>query len=53
MGFVNVAWDGGIHAFMLDTTVHPAYQRQGIGRHLVELAAAEARRRRMEWLQLR
>ena len=23
VGFVNVAWDGGIHAFLLDTTVHP------------------------------
>lgn len=23
IGFVNLAWDGGIHAFLLDTTVHP------------------------------
>jgi GNAT superfamily N-acetyltransferase len=51
-GFVNLAWDGGIHAFLLDTTVHPAQQRQGIGRHLVALAAEEARRRGMEWLHV-
>jgi hypothetical protein len=22
VGFVNLAWDGGIHAFILDTTAH-------------------------------
>ena len=38
LGFVNVAWDGGIHAFLLDLTVHPARQRQGIGRALVQHA---------------
>jgi len=32
VGFVNVAWDGGSHAFLLDPTVDPEYQRQGIGR---------------------
>ena len=51
-GFVNVAWDGGIHAFLLDTTVHPDHQRRGVGRRLVELAAGEARRRSMEWLHV-
>ena len=52
VGFVDVAWDGGIHAFLLDTTVHPAQQRQGIGRRLVALAAQEARERGMEWLHV-
>jgi hypothetical protein len=23
IGFVNVAWDGGDHAFLIDTKVHP------------------------------
>jgi hypothetical protein len=23
VGFVNVAWDGGVHGFLLDPTVHP------------------------------
>ena len=38
VGFVNVAWDGGAHLFMLDTTVHPDHQRAGIGSLLVRAA---------------
>lgn len=52
VGFVNVAWDGGIHGFILDTTVHPEMRRRGIGRTLVLRAAAEARDRRVEWLHV-
>ena len=36
-GFVNVAWDGGAHAFILDTAVTPGLRRQGIGAGLVAL----------------
>jgi GNAT superfamily N-acetyltransferase len=52
IGFVNLAWDGGIHAFILDTTVHPAVRRQGIGQALVEHAAAVAQERAIEWLHV-
>jgi GNAT superfamily N-acetyltransferase len=52
IGFVNVAWDGGIHAFLLDTTVHPAFQRQGIGVQLVRQASDSAHERGMEWLHV-
>ena len=52
VGFVNVAWDGGVHAFLLDTTVHPDYQRRGLGRALVREAAAMARERGAEWLHV-
>ena len=51
VGFVNVAWDGGVHFFMLDTTVHPDWQRQGIGAGLVREAVA-ACRGRGEWLHV-
>lgn len=52
IGFVNVAWDGGIHAFLLDTTVHPDFQRQGIGVELVRRAAEGARERGIDWLHV-
>jgi GNAT superfamily N-acetyltransferase len=52
IGFVNVATDGGVHAFLLDTTVHPAERRRGLGVRLVRAAAAEARTRGAEWLHV-
>ena len=52
VGFVNVAWDGGVHAFLLDTTVHPNWQRRGIGRELVTCAAGAARAHGMHWLHV-
>lgn len=51
VGFVNIAWDGDSHFFLLDTTVHPDRQRRGIGRRLVE-EAVEACRGRGEWLHV-
>lgn len=50
VGFVNLAWDGSVHAFLLDTTVHPRWRRRGIGRQLVVRACAAARERGMHWL---
>jgi GNAT superfamily N-acetyltransferase len=52
VGFVKLAWDGGDHAFVLDTTVHPDHQRRGIGGRLVERAAEVARQSGVEWLHV-
>ncbi len=52
VGFVNVAWDGGVHGFILDTTVHPQFQRRGIGAALVTRAAALAKERGLVWLHV-
>ena len=52
VGFVNVAWDGGAHAFLLDTSVHRDFQRQGIGTALVREAIALARDGGAEWLHV-
>ncbi|NKL78462.1 GNAT family N-acetyltransferase [Rhizobium leguminosarum] len=52
VGFVNVAWDGGIHAFILDTSVHPDMRRQGIATRLVREATQVARERGAEWLHV-
>ena len=52
VGFVNVAWDGGDHAFLLDTKTHPDHQRNGIGTAVVRLAAHRARDAGCEWLHV-
>jgi GNAT superfamily N-acetyltransferase len=43
VGFVNVPWDGGMHAFILDTIVSARIARNGVGTALVARAAQEAR----------
>ena len=52
VGFVNVPWDGGSHAFVMDTLVTARVRRQGIGRRLVEVAEREARAAGCEWLHV-
>lgn len=52
VGYVNVAWDGGEHAFLLDTTVHPRLRRRGIATELVRHAAEAARLRGAGWLHV-
>ena len=52
VGFVNVAWDGGVHAFVLDTLTAASHARQGIGTRLVQLAVDGARDAGCEWLHV-
>jgi GNAT superfamily N-acetyltransferase len=52
VGFVNVAWDGGVHAFLLDTCVHADFRRRGIASELVRRAADLARERGAHWLHV-
>jgi len=52
IGFVNVAWDGGVHGFLLDTTVHPDFRRGGIGLSLLRAAKAAAFDAGLEWLHV-
>jgi GNAT superfamily N-acetyltransferase len=52
VGFVNVAWDGGDHAFLIDTKTRRDLQRQGIGTELVRIATAEAEKAGCEWLHV-
>ncbi|MCX5226264.1 GNAT family N-acetyltransferase [Streptomyces sp. NPDC006553] len=52
VGYVNVVGDGGVHAFLLDTTVHPDERRQGLGVTLVRAAAEAARQRGAHWLHV-
>jgi GNAT superfamily N-acetyltransferase len=52
VGFVNVAWDGGIHAFILDTCVTPRMRRKGIASRMVAEAINVARERGAKWLHV-
>lgn len=51
-GFVNVAWNGGDHAFILDTIVTATARRRGVGTGLVELAVRESRAAGCDWLHV-
>jgi GNAT superfamily N-acetyltransferase len=52
VGWGYLAWDGWQHAFLLDPTVHPDYQRRGIGRDLVRRLTDAAREAGCEWLHV-
>jgi GNAT superfamily N-acetyltransferase len=52
VGFVNVAWDGGVHAFVLDTMVTGRAGRRGIGTELVAAATEGTRAAGCEWLHV-
>lgn len=52
VGFVNVAWDGGDHAFLIDTKTRREFQRRGIGTAVVKLAAQRAKSAGCEWLHV-
>lgn len=52
VGFVNVAWDGGAHAFILDTVVAPGVRRSGIGTELIAIATEQARAAGCKWLHV-
>ena len=52
VGFVNVAWDGGVHAFILDTMVAMAQRHRGIATDLIDRARVEAGEAGCEWLHV-
>ncbi|CAN5671308.1 GNAT family N-acetyltransferase [soil metagenome] len=52
VGFVNVAWDGGDHAFLIDTKTCGRWQRRGVGTEVVRRAAHHAKAAGCEWLHV-
>jgi GNAT superfamily N-acetyltransferase len=52
VGFVNVAWDGGEHAFLLDPTVHPELRHRGLGSALVRTAVQAAADAGARWMHV-
>ncbi|HEX6682024.1 MAG TPA: GNAT family N-acetyltransferase [Candidatus Limnocylindrales bacterium] len=52
VGWVNIAWDGSSHAFILDTVVAKELQRQGVGAALVAEAARGAAAAGCRWMHV-
>jgi GNAT superfamily N-acetyltransferase len=52
VGFVNVPWDGLVHAWVQDTMVATAARHQGVGTKLVAVAVTEARSAGCEWMHV-
>jgi GNAT superfamily N-acetyltransferase len=52
VGFVNVPWDGSIHAFVIDTLVAGRVRRRGVGTELIAVAGRRAREAGCEWLHV-
>jgi GNAT superfamily N-acetyltransferase len=52
VGWMNVAWDGAAHAFVVDTIVTATHRRRGIGARLVTVATTGARDAGCEWLHV-
>jgi ribosomal protein S18 acetylase RimI-like enzyme len=52
VGFVNLLWDGLVHAWIQDLMVANSARRQGIGVELVQLATHSAAAAGCEWLHV-
>lgn len=52
VGFVNVPWDGFVHAWIQDTMVRVDHQRKGVATGLVRNATDHARDAGCEWLHV-
>jgi GNAT superfamily N-acetyltransferase len=52
VGFVNIIWDGLLHAFVEDTAVAVRARRQGIGVRLIEFAREQSASAGCEWLHV-
>lgn len=52
VGFINVAWDGGKHAFLLDTMITSTLRHKGYATSLVEKAVRHAKDSGCDWLHV-
>jgi GNAT superfamily N-acetyltransferase len=52
VGFVNVIWDGLVHAWLQDTMVSGQARHEGVGTALVREAARAAKEADCEWLHV-
>ncbi len=51
-GFINVPWDGLVHAWLQDVMVATSFRGRGVGAAMVQLAAERAAMAGCEWLHV-
>jgi GNAT superfamily N-acetyltransferase len=52
VGFVNVPWDGLVHAWIQDTMVARSARHRGVGKELIAVAVRGGREAGCEWLHV-
>ena len=52
VGFVNVPWDGFLHAWIQDVMVASSHRYRGVGRNLVHEVVSAAKSVGCEWLHV-
>ena len=52
VGFVNVLWDGLVHAWLQDTMVATTARGRGVGTEVVRVATRQAKAAGCEWLHV-
>ena len=52
IGFVNVNWDGGAHAWIQDVMVSPSSRNSGLGTRLITAAREAATQAGCQWLHV-
>ncbi|GAA1085194.1 GNAT family N-acetyltransferase [Nocardiopsis metallicus] len=52
VGFVHAVWDGGKHAFVLDTAVASDMRRRGVGGRVVAALLEDLRGLGIEWVHV-
>ena len=52
VGFVNVLWDGSVHAWLQDTMVASRARHRRVGTEVVRVATSESKAAGCEWLHV-
>ncbi|GAA1466694.1 GNAT family N-acetyltransferase [Nocardiopsis exhalans] len=52
VGFVHAVWDGGVHAFVLDTAVASDMRHRGVGGRVVAALLEDLRGLGIEWVHV-
>lgn len=52
VGFVHAVWDGGGHAFLLDTAVALHVRRRGVGSRIVAVLLHDLKKLDIEWVHV-